>query len=84
MTPPPDQNAAPAESMYPAVEEFIETAPLDAVDSLFASLRNALTDLKGPRKEHGKKVETAISSTEELLRYLLGVREELEGRDPRK
>ena len=74
--------AAPAnpdpEPMYPVVESFVETATVADVEALFGSIREGLKELKGPRAGHAKKVETALSSAEELLRHLLQVREKLE------
>ena len=40
--------------------------------------RSQLGSLKGPKAEQGKKVGKAIERTEELLSYLLQVREKLE------
>jgi hypothetical protein len=67
-----------AESLYPAIEDFILTATEADVAALFASLREGLAGLKGPRADYGKKVSLAVERTEELLRYLLQVREKIE------
>jgi hypothetical protein len=75
----PPANAPPEkESMYPVLEQFVERASADDVNQLFASLRSSLGGLKGPRSEQAKKVESAISLTEELLSHLLQVREKLQ------
>ncbi len=63
---------------YPVLEGFIEKASLDDISSLFTDLKEALTPLKGARAEQGKKVGKAIERTEELLAYLLEVREKIE------
>lgn len=77
--PPP----APAqESLYPAIETFIERASPDDVQALFQPVRDGLEALKGPRAEQGKKVLKAVEATEELLSHLLEVREKLEQERP--
>jgi hypothetical protein len=70
--------AAPAEPAYPAIEWFIETASAQEVEALFNPVKDALAALKGPRAENAKKVGKGIARTEELLSYLLQVREKLE------
>ncbi|OJH39313.1 hypothetical protein [Cystobacter ferrugineus] len=82
MPPPPKQSPAPvAEPLptpsFPAIEAFIETASAEEVRSLFSPLKNELANLKGPKAEHAKKVQAAISRTEELLAVLLDTREQL-------
>lgn len=73
------QAAQPAsEPMYPVIESFVERANGEDVSHLFDSVRDALTDLKGPKAEQKKKVEKALERTEELLSHLLQVREKLE------
>jgi hypothetical protein len=73
------EQAAPAqESLYPAIEGFIEGAKAGDITSLFAPIKDGLATLKGPRAEQGKKVGKAIERTEELLSYLLEVREKIE------
>lgn len=74
----PTPAAPPAESLYPVLEGFIETATAEEIDALFDSVKEGLASLKGPRAEYQKKVALAVSRTEELLRYLLQVREKLE------
>ena len=70
---------APApESRYPAIEALIEVATSDDVASLFKPIKDELAGLKGPKAEQGKKVSKAIERTEELLSYLMQVREKLE------
>lgn len=63
---------------YPTVEAFVESATPGDLETSFASLREALGTLKGPRAEQGKKVETALRAAEELLQLLLGIRQQLE------
>ena len=76
--------AAPAprepvpEPSYPVIEGFVEKATADDISNLFKDLRGQLSGLKGPKAEQGKKVGKAIERTEELLSYLLQVREKLE------
>jgi hypothetical protein len=74
----PDAAPPPNDSLYPSIESFIEHASSDDVGALFAPLRDGLGTLKGPRAEQGKKVSKAIERTEELLSYLLQVREKIE------
>jgi len=69
---------APAEPLYPVIESFVETASKDEVGQLFAQLKDGLTHLKGPKVEQAKKVHAALERTEELLAFLIGVREKLE------
>jgi hypothetical protein len=63
---------------FPHLESFIEGASAGDVASLFSPIRDSLGALKGPRAEQGKKVGKAIARTEELLSYLLQVREKIE------
>jgi hypothetical protein len=63
---------------YPAIEAFVEVALPDAVAQAFADLHTHLVALKGPRAEHGKKVSKAIERTQELLNFLLQLREKIE------
>ncbi len=65
-------------SLYPAIEQFIEHAGAAEVDALFASLKEGLKGLKGPKSEQGKKVQKAVERTEELLQHLLQMREKIE------
>jgi hypothetical protein len=62
---------------YPAIEFFIERASAEEVQGLFTPIKEALTTLKGPKAEQGKKVQAALSSAEELLGVLLETRERL-------
>lgn len=68
----------PVESLYPAIEGFIETATGDEVRAVYDSLRESLSLVKGPRAELAKKAGQAIGRTEELLLFLLDVRQKLE------
>ena len=63
---------------YPSIESFIEKAKAGDVGEAFKSLKSEIEGLKGPRADQGKKVSKAIERTEELLSYLLQVREKLE------
>lgn len=80
--PPPSKQPAPvAEPLptpsFPAIESFIERATSEEVQSLFTPVKNELANLKGPKAEQAKKVQAAISRTEELLGVLLETRERL-------
>ena len=82
MPPPSKQQPAPVADpvpapSFPAIESFIESASTDEVQSLFNPLKNELAQLKGPKAEQAKKVQTAISRAEELLGVLLDTRERL-------
>lgn len=77
------QEAAPArpplpEPSYPTIEQFIEKASADDIANTFKELKAQLGELKGPKAEQAKKVNKAIERTEEVLSYLLQVRERLE------
>jgi len=72
--PPP----APAEPLYPVIESFVEVAARQEVDDLFAQLKIGLANLKGPRAEQSKKAYVAIERTEELVSFLIGIRERME------
>lgn len=63
---------------YPAIEKFIETATAEQIAEAFKGLKGDLAALKGPKAELSKKVGKAVERTEELLSYLLQVREKLE------
>lgn len=63
---------------FPNIENFIEAASADEVGALYSPIREGLGSLKGPKAEQGKKVGKAITRTEELLSYLLQVREKIE------
>lgn len=78
MTDPQTQPVAP-DSLYPVIESFIERATPEEVAELFATLKEALTVLKGPKAELATKVQKGIAAAEELLGHLLQVRERLEG-----
>ena len=64
--------------IYPGIEGFIETATGDQIDAFFASIKEGLEGLKGPRADNAKKVQKAIDRTEELLHHLVQVREKIE------
>jgi hypothetical protein len=66
------------EPLYPALEGFIEKASADDVAALFSGLKAELAGLKGPKAELGKKALKAVERTEELLSYLLQVREKIQ------
>ena len=68
----------PSESVYPTIEGFIETASADEVQALFNDVKDALGGLKGPRAETGKKAGKGVGRAEELLSFLLQVREKIE------
>jgi hypothetical protein len=72
-----ESNPLPSPS-FPAIEALIEGAPADEVRSLFTSVKNELANLKGPKAEQSRKIQTAIGHTEELLGVLLETRERLE------
>lgn len=74
--PPPAAEPLPTQT-FPALESFIESASAEEVRSLFNPLKTELSNLKGPKVEHAKKVQAAISRTEELLAVLLDTREQL-------
>jgi hypothetical protein len=69
---------APQEPLYPGIEGFIEVATVEEVKGLYESIRADLKALKGPKADAGKKITKAIDRTEELLSYLLEVREKLQ------
>ncbi|MCY1076223.1 hypothetical protein [Archangium lansingense] len=82
MPPPSKQQPAPvAEPLptpsFPAIESFIETASAEEVRSLFSPVKTELANLKGPKAEHAKKAQAAITRAEELLGVLLETRERL-------
>lgn len=72
-TPPPAED-----SSFPTLEALIERATAEEIAHVFDPVREGLAQLKGPRAEQGRKVEVALSRVEELLAYLLQVRERLE------
>ena len=82
MPPPSKQQPAPVADplpapSFPAIESFIEVASAEEVQSLFSPVKTELSQLKGPKAEQAKKVQAAISRTEELLGVLLDTRERL-------
>jgi hypothetical protein len=79
-----DEPAAPTESVYPTIEGFIETASPEEVKALYDEVHAALGTLKGPRADQGKKAGKGIARTEELLTFLLQVREKIESERKRK
>ena len=62
---------------FPAIEAFIEGASAEEVKTLFNPVKEELANLKGPKVEHAKKVQAALSRAEELLAVLLDTRERL-------
>ncbi|MBL8916499.1 MAG: hypothetical protein JNM17_37715 [Archangium sp.] len=74
----PQQDQTLPGPTYPVIEKFIETATADVIGNTFKALRDDLSGLKGPKAEQAKKVGKAVERTEELLSYLLQVREKLE------
>jgi hypothetical protein len=76
--PPPSPPPAPArEPDYPTLEGMSEWATKEDVEALFAPVKEALAQLKGPKAQQAKKVEAALETTEELLAQLLQIREKL-------
>jgi hypothetical protein len=73
----PEREPLPQPS-YPVLEGFVEKATAADIAKTFKDLKDQLAGLKGPKAEQGKKVGKAIERTEELLSYLLQVREKLE------
>lgn len=73
-----NSEVVPEESLYPHIEQMVETATVEEVDAFLASVKEGLGNLKGPQVEKSKKVELAIAHTEELLKHLLEVRSRLE------
>ncbi|MFO0593867.1 MAG: hypothetical protein U0228_01145 [Myxococcaceae bacterium] len=63
---------------YPVIEKYIETATAERIAETFKALKGDLAGLKGPKADQGKKAGKAVERTEELLSYLLQVREKLE------
>ncbi|MGV3621074.1 MAG: hypothetical protein ACO1OB_09670 [Archangium sp.] len=63
---------------YPAIEGYIETQAAADIARTIQGLKDQLASLKGPRAEQAKKVGKAIERTEELLSYLMQVKEKLE------
>ncbi|MEW5741467.1 MAG: hypothetical protein AB1938_21275 [Myxococcota bacterium] len=66
------------EALYPALEGFIEKASAADVAALFSGVKGELSGLKGPKAEQGKKALKSVERTEELLSYLLQVREKIQ------
>ena len=77
-TPPAAEPQPIPEPSYPVIEGFVEKATAEDTANLFKDLKAQLGTLKGPKAEQGKKIGKAIERTEELLSYLLQVREKLE------
>ena len=63
---------------YPAIEAFIEYSKPEEQSALFEPLTKAVSELKGPRVEQGKRAFKAVEHTQALLSHLLQVRERLE------
>ena len=76
--PPSVPPQTPTESVYPTIEGFIETASAVQVKALYDDVKGALSALKGPRADQAKKASKGVARTEELLRFLLQVREKIE------
>jgi hypothetical protein len=72
----PEPEPLPTPS-YPAIESFIERATTEEIQALFTPIKEGLSALKGPKAEQGKKIQSALSSAEELLGILLETRERL-------
>jgi hypothetical protein len=72
--PPPPQQPEP---LYPSIEGLIEKASADDIAAVFGQLKADLAALKGPKADQGKKVLKSVERTEELLSYLLQVREKI-------
>lgn len=72
------QPPASNEPMYPVIEALVERASADELNAFFTGVKGELAALKGPKADQGKKAKAAIERTEELLSYLLEVREKLE------
>ena len=75
------QDASAVDSRYPNIEQFVETATAEEVETLLSSIKNELSNLKGPVAEKSQKVQLAIANTEELLRHLLEIRSKLESQE---
>ena len=74
---PPTQTEAP-ERVYPALEEFVESAAKGDPKKLFASTRASLSEVaKGPKGPAAQKALSAIDCVEGLLDELLSLRESL-------
>ena len=69
--------ALPAPS-FPAIEALVEFATPEEITALFAPVSEAVTQLKGPRAEQGKRALKAVAHTTALLAHLLQVREKIE------
>ena len=65
------------ESSYPHIEIFAEQAGSDDIKEIFGGLKASLADVKGPRAGAAQKAVAGIERTEELLQYLLEVREKI-------
>lgn len=81
--PPPSAKTPPAAILppapsYPAIEALVERASPDELVGFFEPVKQGLANLKGPKAEQAKKIQTAIGATEELLRHLLETRAQLE------
>mgnify|MGYP000888467726 CR=1 FL=1 len=77
-TPAAPEPAPLPETNYPTIEGLIETASPDELAAVFTPVKEALAGLKGPKADAAKKVSKGIERAEELLSYLLQVREKLE------
>jgi hypothetical protein len=72
----------PPEPMYPVLETLIERATPEELDQFFAEVRTGLEGVKGAKAEHAKKARAAVETAQELLGYLLQVREKLSEAKP--
>lgn len=77
VTNPPVNSSATPEEAYPAIERFVESATDGDITELFAPLRAALDELKGPRKHSASSVVRAIELVEGVLRNLIEVRDKM-------
>ncbi len=67
----------PAEPAYPHIEGFIEKASPDEVEAFLQNVEKELAALKGPKADAAKKAKAGVQNAQELLGYLLQVRERL-------
>jgi hypothetical protein len=67
----------PPEPMYPVLETLIERATPEELDQFFAEVRTGLEGVKGAKGEHARKARAALDAAQELLGYLLQIREKL-------
>lgn len=70
--------AGDVQSAYPNLEAFIRTASAEDIANVFKSVKVELETFKGPKAEVARKANVALERTEDLLKYLLQVRENME------